>query len=169
MGNDKSYHSFVREVEKGSSPKAIGNDAIYKDDYIAISKWFDSQGQWDASSVRLGCLIVYGWMPTIFRSAKTKSFNEVAVCLNNDEIPTRLHNFANNSFVGTSKFLHFWKPHHFAIWDSRICKTLKWGIDANVAAKFGVYQEYCRRYVGEHPEVSFRDVEQALFLRKEAN
>lgn len=76
---------------------------------------------------------VYGWMPTI-----PKTFN---IDFLTDEIKTSISKLKhpeeacaflkridepilNNSWVGTSKLLHFLKPEIFPIWDSRIARVV---------------------------------------------
>ena len=72
-------------------------------------------------------LAVYGWMPTILRTFEP------------GHIPWGIHNAAdalewlahrpqaavNNSWVGTSKFLHCLHPEIFPIWDRRVAEVLR--------------------------------------------
>ncbi|MEX3929933.1 hypothetical protein AB4Y36_39060 [Paraburkholderia sp. BR10936] len=87
---------------------------------------------WNSSSVRLGFLIVYGWMPTSIRSfdhdkaAELETYlntevnddNMAKVAANHDEMVKLAAQIANNSLVGGSKFLHFYDPIRFPITDS---------------------------------------------------
>lgn len=90
-------------------------------------------------NIQILALAVYGWMPTILKNDKNDSNVELgAVCaaidaLSNGDIENAdgvqsldlLCRFINNSYTGTSKFLHFLFPQHFAIFDSRIENALK--------------------------------------------
>jgi len=74
-------------------------------------------------------LAVYGWMPTILRSVEisdeqlmlAKSARDIesgiGVIRGFDAPPV------NNSWVGSSKFLHFLNPQVFPIWDSHIARA----------------------------------------------
>ncbi len=80
------------------------------------------------SSVALA-LAVYGWMPRILRSDNLSEADIPAIrnaeALNSEivinSMPTR--GLINNSWVGTSKFLHFVNPNVFPIWDSHIARA----------------------------------------------
>lgn len=159
----RDYADFVRKVEMGLPISLRSEDMHYEDDYIAIRNWFDGRATWTDHDVRTGCLMVYGWMPTIFKYGKDGGFADIAKAMNEGEIPTSRMNFCNNSFVGTSKFLHFWRPWEFAIWDSRICNILGWGRVTDTIDNFLTYQDFCRRISTERPNLSLREVEQSLF------
>lgn len=85
----------------------------------------------------LGCA-VYAWMPTILKTWDFSEFDSGALsiqmlraCESLDDaaslVSGRVSNpLLNNSWVGTSKFLHFINPAVFPIWDSK------------VAARFGL-------------------------------
>jgi len=75
--------------------------------------------------------LAYGWMPTILKkfdisvnkskhflnAVKVTSYKEANFFLENLKTPP-----INNSWVGTSKVLHFINPSFFPIWDSRVAK-----------------------------------------------
>lgn len=89
----------------------------------------------------LGCA-VYAWMPTILKTWDFSEFDSGALsiralraCENLDDAASLVSGrvsspLLNNSWVGTSKFLHFINPAIFPIWDSK------------VAARFGLEQHY---------------------------
>lgn len=154
LGN---FVECVRRAENHSSDATkIGN---YKLHYPAILHWFALQrGQWTGEAVLQGCLMVYGWMPTIFEGRKTKGFltkeylEDIANMLNRDfqEWKVENSNFCNGSVVGTSKFLHFWEPDKFAIWDSNVYRALltdNWmrKIYRHEVEQFDLCQEYQSR------------------------
>ncbi|MDZ4139163.1 MAG: hypothetical protein U1D66_09850 [Erythrobacter sp.] len=165
----RSYKDFVDKVKVGQPVPPRPEGRHYENDYTAIRTWFDGRTTWTDDDVRLGCLMVYGWMPTIFRYGKDSGFADIAEAMNEGTIPTSRMNFCNNSYVGTSKFLHFWRPQEFAIWDSRICKLLGWGCVADTAKNFLTYQYFVRKFADElkladeTQSLSLRDIEQSLF------
>ncbi len=151
----------------------------YLREYPILVKWFASfRGNWTGDRVRLAGLAVYGWMPTILRAEKklhTESqiaafFDDIADRLNGEaaDFPKPCWNFLNNSYVGTSKFLHFWSPTTFAIWDSRICKTLHGHGRANHLALYADYNRNIIRYSDERT-ISVREVETVLFLASKSD
>ncbi len=94
--------------------------------YRALKNWFAGQSEWTVDAVILGSLAVYGWMPSILegRTPKDRVITEeraerIAKALNDKAGEIEL-DFVNSSPVGTSKFLHFWCPQRYAIWDSRV-------------------------------------------------
>jgi hypothetical protein len=77
-------------------------------------------------------LAVYGWMPTILRSLKISDqqltliqtagdINAGIAAIQAFSVPP-----VNNSWVGSSKFLHFLNPNVFPIWDSHIARAFGW-------------------------------------------
>ena len=160
----RNYHDFAAKVDLGRSLVAKNHNAAYAEDYPAILSWFADQKIWTADTARIGSLMVYGWMPTILRSAKS-DFNKLADLLNAEGVSEIGQPLLNSSWVGTSKFLHFWKPSQFAIWDSKVCKILGWGVLCNDPRKFSDYQAFCRRYSSENDSIGLREIEQSLFLQ----
>lgn len=70
--------------------------------------------------------LVYGWMPRIVR-IDTAALGPTEACLGRfDKSGKNLHEVVYalglvlSSVVGASKWLHFWRPEQFPIWDSRI-------------------------------------------------
>lgn len=167
MAIQRDYSAFAYLVRSGRNGKAGQGDRGYLKDYPVLIAWFEDQEHWDKHNVRIGALMVYGWMPTILRTQKMTDFSGFARRLEEDCLCEADHRFINGSYVGTSKFLHFWKPDHYAIWDRRICKALGWGHSANSKAKFDVYQSFCRKFCSENESEGWtmRDVEQSLFLQ----
>ena len=160
--------ALKRARQIGALPdESRGNYAVH---YNALAKWFNAQrGRWTAETVVLGCLAVYGWMPTILEVKKTRdqtlSFDrakEIADALNTDceHVDPA---FANGSVVGTSKFLHFAFPDRYPIWDSRVRRALVGKCaDTNPVEEYRQYRialtDYSRQQGRE-----MRDVEQELF------
>ena len=132
-------------------------------DYAAILHWFSKQNEWTADTARMGSLMVYGWMPTMIKTEKT-DFERFADFLNRGVADEIAEPFVNASWVGTSKFLHFWRPNQWAIWDSRVCWALGWGSLPNDAKMFSEYQVFCRRFTDENGDLPLRQVEQCLYL-----
>lgn len=79
----------------------------------------------------LGCA-VYAWMPTILKTWDFSEFDsgelsikEIRSCKKLDDAASLVSEVVskgllNNSWVGTSKFLHFINPAVFPIWDSKV-------------------------------------------------
>ena len=175
MAWDRSFEYFkdkVVDVLARNNSQKIG--AAGKLEYDAFKVWFGermSAKDWTQNAVCLGGLAIYGWMPTMLHRIDcdpSEAFCNVAKALNlgqKDEIEKRYMNFLNNSYVGTSKFLHFCWPDHFAIWDSRVCKALGWGETGSHAESKAIeYQKYMRAFCKERP-ASLREVEVALYLK----
>jgi hypothetical protein len=77
-------------------------------------------------------LAVYGWMPTILRSLEISN-EQVELVRQSKDIGSAasvVRDFAippvNNSWVGSSKFLHFLNPDCFPIWDSHVARAFGW-------------------------------------------
>jgi len=84
---------------------------------------------------------VYGWMPTILKSAGIadaidREDGRLVRFLNAARLAKKpglsvedielISVFTNNSTVGASKLLHFLNPRVFPIWDSRVAKRYLW-------------------------------------------
>lgn len=74
--------------------------------------------------LQLACA-AYGWMPTIPKQVSLEfDIDEVMAMSSHDDALRFVADLSkpliNNSWVGTSKVLHFINPSHFPIWDSRI-------------------------------------------------
>ncbi len=164
----RPYADALRRPDKGN----------YEVHYRAMSNWFAAIEQWDSDRVYQGSLMVYGWMPGILEGRKdTESClnpagaNKVAKLLNagweEAEKDDLFWKFVNNSFVGTSKFLHFWKPSQFAIWDSHVARALsdvavKRNKDIESLDVVRCYQALMRKLAGGCSE-AMRANEYALF------
>ena len=70
--------------------------------------------------------------------------------------------FLNGSVVGTSKFLHFWRPSEYAIWDSNIRAALGISQYRDALTSFEYYLHDIRMFCSARTE-SIREVEFALF------
>lgn len=80
--------------------------------------------------------LVYAWMPTIIKRMDDPVINKIGKLLLNyghyrelklaqlvDVIRETDRPLLNNSWVGTSKLLHFAYPHFIPIWDSRVAQA----------------------------------------------
>jgi hypothetical protein len=170
------FDQFSLQADDALSGVVSTNDpnlAAYTREYDVLLDWFASnRGTWTRDKVRLAGLSVYGWMPTILRAEKklidesaiNGFFHDVAQKLNSEpeQFPEQSFNFLNRSVVGTSKFLHFWAPNYFAIWDSRICTVLYGHPVANNVALYREYSSNIRQYAKSKTK-TLREVEFALF------
>jgi len=76
---------------------------------------------------------VYGWMPTVPKtlnigSITTETIDQIAGIDSESGMTNFLRDLEkpliNNSWVGTSKLLHFLNTEYFPIWDSRIARVV---------------------------------------------
>lgn len=100
---------------------------------------------WSLSNVRLGFLLVYGWMPTTVKSFDTDKALQLARMLNEGSDGTTLSRLAgqiaNNSMVAGSKFLHFYDRLRFPISDSVLQQIS--GAPTGKHGKQAAYELYC--------------------------
>jgi hypothetical protein len=72
--------------------------------------------------------IAYGWMPTIitsrFKDEDSFLWDKVKTGSLEEFFLERMKECVNNSIVGASKFLHFRNPKRYAIWDSRVYRSI---------------------------------------------
>lgn len=114
----------------------------------------------ESELLMLGCG-VYSWMPTILKRWDFECFSSggiggIAVgklrklqCLSssistiNDNVGSPI---LNNSWVGTSKFLHFINPAVFPIWDSRVAKRFGLTNSYQIGKKdsYLCYMKFCK-------------------------
>ncbi|MBY0582233.1 MAG: hypothetical protein K2P68_04850 [Sphingomonas sp.] len=142
----------------------------YEFHYSALLEWFQCVGRnWTPNKVMLGCLAVYGWMPRILevrkapeRCLSNRAAENVAFRLNSGVIDIDPP-FVNESVVGTSKFLHFWNPQEFPIWDSRVRRTLL--RDAPLGDPIEEYNSYraAMKQAATRLQRDLRDIEYHLF------
>ena len=109
----------------------------------------------EARLYQLACA-AYGWMPTIPKKVDTKFSIEAAQDVSTAEQALKfIHDMdviLNNSWVGTSKILHFINPTHFPIWDSNVARAIHQAdINANNKKTFLKYVEKIHRWNVEQP------------------
>lgn len=98
----------------------------------------------------------YGWMPTIPKNVDV-NFSIVAA----EDVSTAdealkfiqdMNVILNNSWVGTSKILHFINPTHFPIWDSNVARAIhQTDKNSNNKNTFLNYVEKIHRWNDEQP------------------
>ena len=106
-------------------------------------------------------LAVYGWMPTILKHEKLEelALANLRTLSRSDAIAYLNENLdgapINNSWVGTSKFLHMLNPSVFPIWDSKIASAfgLKSRHSYEKKSVYIAYTTYCHRAIGDHQEI----------------
>lgn len=177
--SDDDFSAAVEAAQclETDEPTSRGN---YKIHYDVMLRWFaDIKSEdWTADRVIQASLMVYGWMPTILEGRKlpcqytrdrASGFGLRLGMANNDPstLPEEDYCFVNGSYVGTSKFLHLWKPDYFAIWDSRVaCALAGRPVASRLIERADLvlaYQVAMRRYCGGSPTRNIRDVETTLF------
>jgi len=143
------------------------------------------------NNIKILALAAYGWMPTIMDSVEYNEQNVkqaikhmTSVRRIDDKDTIRhfevLSRLTNHSYVGVSKFLHFLSPNSFAIFDSRIektlnklCGTIKLSrkkvfpmvlpTDKTRQAECFILYELAIRAARKGLKVKLRDIEQVLF------
>jgi hypothetical protein len=129
--NQKAARYHLERVLSGEL-QLSANNAFYDQSYKAlIELGANVCGNGDGLDVLALAHAVYGWMPTILKNyelevlatmpvARVKAIKDIgcAIELLDDWLPSRPP--INNSWVGTSKMLHFLNPEVFAIWDRRV-------------------------------------------------
>lgn len=140
------FNKPMRPVEKDSHEDYF----LYNYQYL-VSHFLPTK-KLTKSDVIVGAYLVYGWMPTMLKTADFKGdslidlLNEIRDqgTITAKELQD-LKPLTNNSIVGLSKLLHLLNPDKFPIWDSRIYKTLynknPYGYRVNVPK---AYIEYLR-------------------------
>ncbi len=76
--------------------------------------------------------IVYWWMPTILKKCdfqkinikENELFNKIKEWNLDENFLYEIVKLNNNSIIGGSKFLHFINPEKYAIWDSKVYKSI---------------------------------------------
>lgn len=98
--------------------------------YFHFLKFFEDLSRIEEHHFYIAASFVYSWMPTML---KTVSSNECVLNILNrvknggdvDEYDLKvLIESINNSLVGVSKLLHFIAPDRYAIWDSRVYRSI---------------------------------------------
>lgn len=103
----------------------------------------------------------YGWMPTILKSCDPSRFNQDSPISKVRSVSTREEGAhlidvmddeapVNNSWVGTSKFIHFLNPDMFPIWDSRVAKCfgMNWPNQYNKKLAYSSYFNFIHDEIG---------------------
>lgn len=121
-------------------------------------------------------MMAYGWMPTILKTPLPNAgiewladwadsmtrVDDVADSLSKGDISLPL---VNNSWVGTSKFLHFYSPETFPIWDSVVASN--WKLTRYRYEKKQAYADYCRVIGKLSANSQIKNLKHTLFSRPE--
>lgn len=111
----------------------------------------------------IGISFVYSWMPTILKSIDLKDEKTLVDLINRakrgEELSIKdleyLKSVFNNSLVSTSKLLHFVNPEKFAIWDSKVYRS--------------IFNEESHGYKVEKPETYLRYLALLHELKQDMN
>lgn len=111
----------------------------------------------------IGISFIYSWMPTILKSIDINDEKTLVHIINQakqgGDLGVKdleyLKSVFNNSLVGTSKLLHFVNPEKFAIWDSRVYRS--------------IFNEEPHGYKVEKPETYLGYLDLLHQLKKEVN
>ncbi|MFD0915009.1 hypothetical protein ACFQ14_01155 [Pseudahrensia aquimaris] len=122
------------DLSAGSAARICKYAENYLAAYPALVALANCQSMNAAHHQTVLLLATYGWMPTVPKSMVDVLFAErVRAMQSLDEAMTFIDDLSsgliNNSWVGSSKVLHFLKPELFPIWDSRVAKAI--GLSGN--------------------------------------
>ncbi len=115
-------------LTKLSKLESIENDS-YINVYRSLQSFTKRQSIKDQTTFIGLAHMVYGWMPTILtfdsgREMAPELFEKIeGGCLEADFL-AELKQIVNHSIVGTSKVLHFLNGEDYAIWDSRVYRSI---------------------------------------------
>ena len=137
------------------------NNAFYDQSYTALRELgANVRGGGDGLDVLALAHAVYGWMPTILKNYQLEVLASMPVAcikatkniggaieLLDDWLPSRPP--INNSWIGTSKMLHFLNPEVFAIWDSRVARRFEMKVfSLNGNRKYYIeYLKFCHEFM----------------------
>jgi len=120
-----------KNIEEKSKKIDISNTDKYIVSYPVFLKHFQNIEKFDEHQLIIASNIIYGWMPRVLSLNLNEKEKVISLLnkvkkgeiLDKDEILT-IKKCVNNSLVGTSKLLHFTNPKNYAIWDSKVYKSL---------------------------------------------
>jgi len=147
---------FQHLTKKNKKIIQLSNKSIYHQSYPAIlSMTQELSDNSDATAIYTLATTVYGWMPTIlkqidlckFLMPRDKIFSRIRSVGSFEEAINLVQDMTdgppiNNSWVGTSKFLHFVNPEWFAIWDSKV--ALHFDLKSHALHKRDHYIDYLK-------------------------
>ena len=128
----KKTIDFINEINFDFLSKRLQNMCTISNDpyinvYPSLIESISRQKE-DIHSMILLAHMVYGWMPTIIKSDFQKEdsylLQKIDVGSLENTFLLRMKECINNSIVGTSKFLHFKNPQQYAIWDSKVYRSI---------------------------------------------
>jgi hypothetical protein len=133
LGKEKNYTiSEINKItinlliKKLSTMNKI-NDDPYINVYPSLVEYVSRQKK-DIHSLISISHMVYGWMPTIIKFRLNNNdfdpWKNIKAGSLKKEFIIQMKDCINNSIVGTSKFLHFTNPDKYAIWDSRVYRSI---------------------------------------------
>ena len=113
-------------------------------------------GEMEEKAIPVIAHLAYGWMPTIpkninFGKETNRKILEASKICSIDQSVNFIKSWhtppVNNSWVGSSKVLHFINPEFFPIWDSKVAKHFTKGnnkklSDSDIRMKSGFYADY---------------------------
>jgi hypothetical protein len=128
MDNFKEFtiEYFILKAEK----LQINSDTHYLRVYHHLIDFVKSIELYDHKAFVSIAHMVYGWMPTILECnfSSDDNYSMYIKNINSGDCSIEFLNIMkskiNNSIVGGSKFLHFINPEKYAIWDSKVYKSL---------------------------------------------
>ena len=130
-----AFHPTLRARLKQKFPiRQAERDARYLATYKLFLRFFKERiavNNLQADDAKAGVVFVYSWMtpselqPDCWRHfalAKEILKRDKARRLNAAEVDT-LKSFVGGSLIATSKFLHFFKPSRYAMWDTNVARA----------------------------------------------
>ena len=127
------------DEESKKTPRILASSDFYNRTYRLHLKDFKRlrRRAWTEDKVLMCFCSVYGWMPKAIVEWNKNAIPRFVEALNAETSPSTLIELAksciNNSVVGASKFLHFYDPDTFPIFDS-IVASIAWSCWSQDAA-----------------------------------
>lgn len=128
---DKQKNDIITQLTVIANNINLTNES-YLTSYPYFLDYFKNLTSIKRDNLIIGISFTYSWMPTILKSINLDRCDEIIMILNevkngqiiSEQKLTALKIAFNNSLVGSSKLLHFINPKQYAIWDSRVFRSL---------------------------------------------
>ena len=125
--------------------RAPSSDFYIRTYPLQLAEFHQLKGSWTVDHVLMRFSSVYGWMPRGIQAWNAGAVSELVSLLNsprpNEEDLVRVASRCiNNSMVGASKFLHFFDPDCFPIFDSVVASM--WWPSTSQAITLSRYRLY---------------------------
>ncbi len=156
----------IDELEKIAKEFNIDDNDTYLFTYPYFIEYFKQIEVFNELNIIIASSSIYSWMPTVLNLNKKYLNKVIKILNNNNRIISKtdleiLKLFINNSLVGASKFLHFYNPNIYPIWDSKICEYFFDKSHQYIISKIDNYLEYfnyCNVFIKENSFNNILDI-----------